>query len=83
MPFEVPVYCYEGLLGDRERRVKNKRVMRDNFTRGKEEHHLIEGSQASLTLRSVRSDMKMKIYEYIRMVTVAARNKGGEILISR
>lgn len=69
---------------ERERRVKNKRVMRDNFTRGKEEQRLVQGSQASLALPSVRSNMKKKMYEEdIIMVTVAARNKGREILISR
>jgi hypothetical protein len=69
---------------ERERRVKSKWAMRDNFTRGKEEHHLVEGSQASPTLPSVRSNMKMKMYEEdIRMMTVAARNKGREIVISR
>jgi hypothetical protein len=58
--------------------------MRDNFTRGKKEHHLVEGSQASPALPSVRSNMKMKMFEEdIRMVTVAARNKSREILISR
>jgi len=68
---------------ERERRVKSKSVMRDNFTRGKEEHHSVEGSQASPALPSVRGNKKMKMYEDIRVVTVAARNKGREILISR
>jgi len=80
MPFEVPVHCCEGLPRDRERK---KRVMRDNFARGKEEQRLVEGSQASLVLPYVRSNMKKKLYEDIRMVTVAARSKGREILTSR
>ena len=68
---------------EREGRVKSKRVMRDNFTRGKEQHHLVEGSQASPALPSVRSNMKMIIYEEdIRLVTVAARNSGHENLVS-
>ena len=80
MPFEVSLYCYEG---DRERRVKSKRIMRDDFKCLKEERHLIDGSQASPARPSVRSNMKMKMYEEdIRMVTAAARNKGREILIS-
>jgi len=83
MPFEVPVYCCEGLPRDRERRVKNKRVMRDNFARGKEEQRLVEGSQASLVLPYVRNNMKKKMHEDIKMVTVAAQNKSREILISR
>ena len=57
--------------------------MRDNFARGKEEQRLVEGSQASLVLPYVRSNMKKKLYEDIRMVTVAARSKGREILTSR
>jgi hypothetical protein len=69
---------------DRDRGVKSKRVMRGNFTGGKEEHHLVEGSQASPALHSVRSNMKMNMYEEDnRLVTVAARNNGREILIFR
>jgi len=57
--------------------------MRDNFARGKEEQRLVEGSQASLVLPYVRNNMKKKMHEDIKMVTVAAQNKSREILISR
>jgi len=67
---------------ERERRVRSKRAKRDNFTRGKD--HLVEGSQTSLALPSVTSNMKKKMYEEdIRMVTEAARNMDGETKISR
>jgi hypothetical protein len=60
-----------------------KGVKRDTFIWGKKEHHLIESSQASTARPSVRSSMKVKMYEEnVKVVTVVAWGKGGEILIS-